>query len=89
MSEGFGMLTSLKNLNMGACTSVKSLPESELRIFLWERCLIVYVSNFGYFGLTVVPPMSEGFGMLTSLQSLNMYHCFDLGSLQESESRLN
>ena len=32
--------------------------------------------------------MSKGFGQLASLQSLNMYRCFALGSLPESESQL-
>ena len=29
MSEGFGMLTSLKDLNLGGCDELGSLPESE------------------------------------------------------------
>ena len=84
------MLTSLKDLNMAACDSVKSLPESELCcnlcIFLSERCLIAYVSHFEHFGLTVVPPMSEGFGGLSSLKDLDLCNCGNLKSLPASES---
>ena len=60
MSKGFGMLTSLKELNMNNCVKLESLPESESR--LTSHFLI---SNFGNL-------MSEGFGDLRSLTSLNL-----------------
>ena len=77
MSEGFGMLTNLKDLNLEFCKKLESLPESESR--LTSHFLI---SNFGNL-------MSEGFGQLRSLTSLNLSggrgYRMSLRSLPESE----
>ena len=57
MSEGFGHLRSLKDLNLQGCLSLKLLPDSE------SCCL----ESFYFYFL-----MSEGFGQLASLKELDL-----------------
>ena len=66
MPEGFGMLTSLKELSLCYCEALGSLPESESP--MTSHFLI---SNFGNL-------MSEGFGQLASLADLHMAWCHAL-----------
>ena len=74
MPEGFGMLTSLKELSLYSCEALGSLPESESP--MTSHFLI---SNFGNL-------MSEGFGLLVNLTDLNMGDCVSVTSLPASES---
>ena len=73
MSEGFGHLSSLKELNLSD-SRIEALPESE------TCCCIFYffISNFGNL-------MSEGFGHLSSLKELNLSWS-GIKALPESET---
>ena len=75
MSEGFGHLGNLKDLDLMSCHALGSLPESESR--LTSHFLI---SNFGNL-------MSEGFGHLANLQVLLMSSS-GIEALPESEAHV-
>ena len=73
MSEGFGHLSSLKELNL-ADSGIEALPESETHCCIF----IFFISNFGNL-------MSEGFGQLANLKDLNLTLCEKLELLPDSE----
>ena len=73
MSEGFGHLSSLKELDL-SYSGIEALPESETNCCIF----IVFISNFGN-------RMSEGFGQLANLKDLNLKECWKLELLPDSE----
>ena len=77
MSEGFGLLVNLTDLNMSECTSIRSLPESETHVV---ASFIFLISNFGNL-------MSKGFGDLSNLETLSLLGCTKLELLPASKSR--
>ena len=83
MSKGFGMLTSLKELNLNSCVKLESLPESES--LLTSHFLI---SNFGNLmskgfeqRLSLTKVFLAGFNQLRSLTSLDLRMCPAEGSM--------
>ena len=74
---GIGGCSALREIYLSQCSALQSLPESE--------CALVFIllgrSESFYFLFL----LSEGFGMLASLQKLNMQNCWELTSLPDGE----
>ena len=71
LPERFGDLTSLEDLDMTACTSVVSLPESFCRLGSLKK-----LGLSGYYGQPMkLESLPERFGDLTSLKSLDIRSC--------------
>ena len=75
MTKGFGMLSSLKDLNLYHCKALGSLPGSESPL----------ISHFSF--LILGNLMSKGFGDLSNLETLNLRECKKLELLPASKSR--
>ena len=78
LSEGFGDLTSLEDLNMQYCTSVVSLPASFCRLSNLKKLNLDAVFISQPMKLESLP---ERFGQLTSLQTLYLSSCESLKEL--------
>ena len=77
LSEGFGDLASLEDLDMSCCTNVRSLPESFCRLNNLKKLDL----SGKYRQDMKLESLPEWFGELHSLQELNLYMCTSLLSL--------
>ena len=85
LSEGFGQLESLQELNMAGCNSLLSLPDGFCDLTNLTKL------TFGAPGSAVskLESLPERFGDLTSLEDLDMTACTSVVSLPESFCRLS
>ena len=78
LSEGFGQLRSLVTLNLSFCKQLLALPEGiPPRILPLSAALAMLAQIDRDISASILlnRSLSEGFGDLTSLKSLNLYFC--------------
>ena len=80
LSEGFGDLASLENLNMEMCTNVRSLPESFCRLSNLKK---LDLSSWDSDRPMKLESLPERFRQLGSLKTLNLGECTKLQALPE------
>ena len=77
LSEGFGQLGNLRELNMGACKSLLLLPDS-----FCDLSNLTKLSFYeAYYGCEKLESLPERFGQLGSLRELNLGYCTKLLAL--------